>query len=47
MKIYISLTVARKIKSSKPLLEELVKKGELKVVSARYHLDDGKITLYK
>jgi carbonic anhydrase len=44
---YNTLSVAQKIKTSKPVLEELVKKGYLKVVSARYDLDDGQAVLYK
>jgi carbonic anhydrase len=42
-----TLAVTKKIESSKPILEELVKKGHIKVVSARYDLDDGKVVLYK
>ncbi len=41
------LAVTQKIKNSKPILEEMVKKGHIKVVPARYDLDDGKIELYK
>ena len=42
-----AIAVAQKIKNSKPILSEMIKEGKLKVVSARYDLDDGKVTLYE
>ncbi|MBA4320068.1 MAG: carbonic anhydrase [Flavobacterium sp.] len=41
------LAVTKIIATSKPILEEMVKKRHIKVVSARYDLDDGKVELYK
>lgn len=41
--------VLRQVKAivkSKPILATMVKEGKLKVVGARYDLDDGKVTLY-
>lgn len=37
--------VVKKLKVSKPVLEPLVKSGELKVIGARYDLDDGKVEI--
>jgi carbonic anhydrase len=37
--------VVGKLKASAPVLEPLVKSGELKVVGARYDLDDGKVEI--
>lgn len=42
-----TLSVAQKIRNSKPLLDELVKEGKLKVVSARYDLDDGRVVFFE
>lgn len=42
-----TLAVAQKIRNSKPVLSEMIKEGKLKVVSARYDLDDGTVTLYE
>jgi carbonic anhydrase len=36
--------VVEQISSSKPILEEFVHKKEIKVIGARYDLDDGKVT---
>jgi carbonic anhydrase len=37
--------VVQQLKSSKPILEESVKKGSLTIAGARYDLDDGKVTI--
>lgn len=37
--------VVQQLKSSAPILEELVKKGDLTVVGARYDLDDGVVAI--
>ena len=37
--------VVEQLKSSAPILESFVKKGSLKVIGARYDLDDGKVTI--
>jgi len=37
--------VVQQLKSSAPILEEWIKKGELTVVGARYDLDDGVVTM--
>jgi len=37
--------VVEKLKAAAPVLEPLVKSGELKVVGARYDLDDGKVEI--
>lgn len=37
--------VVQQLKSSEPILEELVKKGDLTVVGARYDLDDGVVVI--
>jgi carbonic anhydrase len=37
--------VVQQLKSSAPILEELVKKGDLTVVGARYDLDDGVVVI--
>jgi carbonic anhydrase len=39
--------VREKLAESKPLLAEMVEKGKLKVVGARYDLDDGKVEIIK
>jgi carbonic anhydrase len=42
-----TLSVAQKIRTSKPILDELVKEGKVKVVTARYDLDDGKVVFFE
>ncbi len=42
-----TLESVRLIKSSKPILEHLVKEGRIKVVPARYDLDDGKVEFFE
>jgi carbonic anhydrase len=37
--------VVQQLKSSTPILEKLVKKGDLTVVGARYDLDDGEVEI--
>jgi carbonic anhydrase len=37
--------VVQQLKSSEPILEELVKKGDLTVVGTRYDLDDGVVVI--
>ena len=37
--------VVQQLKSSGPILEELVKKGDLTIAGARYDLDDGEVTI--
>ena len=37
--------VVQQLKSSGPILEELVKKGDLAIAGARYDLDDGEVTI--
>jgi carbonic anhydrase len=37
--------VVQKLKSSAPILKELVEKGELTITGARYDLDDGKVKI--
>lgn len=37
--------VVQQLRSSAPILEESVKKGELKIVGARYDLDDGTVAI--
>lgn len=37
--------IVQKLKSSKPILENLVKKGTLKIVGVRYDLDDGTVEI--
>jgi carbonic anhydrase len=37
--------VAKQLNTSEPILKEIVKKGKLKIVSARYDLDDGKVEI--
>lgn len=37
--------VVQQLKSSEPILEGWVKKGDLIVVGARYDLDDGVVTI--
>ncbi|TAL17176.1 carbonic anhydrase [bacterium] len=39
--------VREKLLESKPILAELVEKGKLKIVGARYDLDDGKVEILK
>jgi len=41
-----ALAVTEKIITSKPILMNLVKEGKLKVITARYDLDDGKVSRY-
>lgn len=37
--------VVKQLNSSEPVLKEFVKKGNLKIVGARYDLDDGKVEI--
>ena len=37
--------VVQQLKSSGPILEELVKKGDLAIAGARYDLDDGEVKI--
>lgn len=37
--------IVDQLKTSQPILSELVKKGELTVVGARYHLDSGEVEI--
>jgi carbonic anhydrase len=39
--------VVEKLKSSEPILEHLVTHGDLKIIGARYDLDDGKVAFGK
>ena len=39
--------VAEQLRESKPILEEMVKEGKIKIVAARYDLDDGRIEFLK
>jgi carbonic anhydrase len=39
--------IREKLLESKPILAELVEKGKLKIVGARYDLDDGKVEILK
>lgn len=39
--------VAEQLRESKPILEEMVKKGKIKIVAARYDLDTGVVELLK
>ncbi len=40
-----ALMVADQLRSSEPVLAKLVKSGKLKVIAARYDLDEGKVDL--
>jgi carbonic anhydrase len=40
------LVAANLVKQSK-IIAELVKEGKVKIVSAKYDLDDGKVTLFE
>jgi carbonic anhydrase len=40
-----AIMVVQQLKSSGPILDELVKKGDLTIEGARYDLDDGKVTI--
>jgi len=37
---------AKDIMKYSPLIKRLVKEGKVRIVKAKYHLDDGKVTLY-
>lgn len=39
------MMVVKQLISSEPVLKEIVKKGNLKIVGARYDLDDGKVEI--
>lgn len=39
--------VAGKLETSQPILAELVKKGNLKIIGARYNLDSGKVDIVR
>ncbi|MFZ2956712.1 MAG: carbonic anhydrase [Candidatus Ozemobacteraceae bacterium] len=38
--------MVKKIKETPPILKELIEKGTVKVVGARYDLDDGSVSIY-
>jgi carbonic anhydrase len=42
----VALTVAQ-LRGSKPILAEMVEKGEIKILGARYDLDSGEVALVK
>lgn len=39
--------VVEKLKTSHPILDHLVEEGDLKIIGARYDLDEGVVTFYK
>jgi carbonic anhydrase len=42
-----ALLVVKQLGNSEPILKEIVNKGKLKIVGARYDLDDGKVEILK
>ena len=40
-----AVEVARRLQNAEPILVELVRSGQLKIVAARYDLDTGKVEL--
>jgi carbonic anhydrase len=42
-----AVMVTEQLRSSKPILEEMVKEGKIKIVAARYDLDEGMVEFLK